>query len=1065
MNETPGSGNASLHPSLARRIDALCNRFEKAWKEGRRPAIEDYLAEAPAPERSPLLRELIALEMAYRRLAGEQPQAAEYHARFPNLASGLSPTDADTPGPAAPTAGPGSAALPAVPGYEILQELGRGGMGVVYWAWQSGLHRPVALKMVLAGAHAGPVELARFRTEAEAAARLQHAHIVQIHDIGQHEGRPFLALEYVDGGSLARQLDGTPWPAARAVPLLETLARAIAHAHRQGVVHRDLKPGNVLLTKEGQPKVTDFGLAKLLVGGGDPLTRTGAILGTPSYMAPEQAEGKTQEVGPAADVYALGAILYELLTGRPPFKAATPLETVRLVVSTEPVPPKRLQPGVPRDLETICLHCLHKEPARRYATAEELADDLRRFRTNEPIVARPVGLLERGWKWTRRRPAAAALLGVAVLGLVGGVTGALWYADRERVRANQERGLRQEAEDQRTRAAQAEQQAKAREAEARAVLGFFKEKVLAAARPQGQEGGLGTDATIRAALDAAEPGIAQAFADQPEVEAAVRDTLGTSYSYLGDPPRAIPQFERALALRQQVLGPHHPETLACMNNLASAYRDAGQLDQALPLFEQVRAQRQETLGPDHPETLQSLNNLVQAYLEAGQLDRALPQFEQALARFQETLGLDHPLTLTCMHNLALAYKATGQRDKALPLFEQALAQRQTKLGPDHPDTLISLAGLALAYQEAGQLDKALPLLEQALAQQKEKLGPDHPHTLLSMNNLATAYQDAGQREKALPLYEQALAQQKKKLGADHPHTLASMNNLALAYEAAGQRDRALPLYEQALAKLQEKLGPDHPETLTCMNNLASVYRFVGRLDKALPLYEQALAKLQEKLGPDHPSTLISMGNLATAYLAAGQLDKALPLLEQALAKEKEKLGPDHPDTLISMNNLGMAYFAAGQLDKAVPLLAQVLAKFKEKLGPDHPDTLSIMNNLARAYRKHGDLAKAEPILRECLTRRQQKQPHHWATFFTQAQLGDSLLGQKKYAEAEPLLLAGYEGLKQRQAQIPTPNKKSLTEALDSLGQLYDAWGKPEEAARWRAELEKLPKPPEPPKAR
>jgi tetratricopeptide (TPR) repeat protein len=238
-----------------------------------------------------------------------------------------------------------------------------------------------------------------------------------------------------------------------------------------------------------------------------------------------------------------------------------------------------------------------------------------------------------------------------------------------------------------------------------------------------------------------------------------------------------------------------------------------------------------------------------------------------------------------------------------------------------------------------------------------------------------------------------------------------------------------------------------------MNNLALAYQAAGQLDKALPLLEQTLAKQKEKLGPDHPNTLNSINNLAAAYQAAGQLDRALPLFEQTLAKRKEKLGPDHPNTLTSMNNLAGAYKAADQLDKAVPLYEQTLATSKEKLGPDHPNTLTSMNNLALAYQKNGDFAKAELALRELLVIRQKKQPDAWTTFNTQAHLGASLLGQKRYADAEPLLLAGYEGMKQHEAKIPPRGKVRLTEALERLVQLYDAWGKPEQAQKWRKELE------------
>jgi hypothetical protein len=307
-----------------------------------------------------------------------------------------------------PSAAPPPAA-PVLPGYELLGELGRGGMGVVYQARQVALNRVVALKMILAGSHASAADVQRFRREAEAVARLQHPNIVQIHEVGEQNGLPYFALEYCPGGNLAARLDGTPWEPARAAALVETLARAMAAAHERRVVHRDLKPGNVLLAADGTPKITDFGLAKTLDATTGP-TQSGAILGTPEYMAPEQAGGAGKLVGPAADVYALGAILYELLTGRPPFKASTPLDTVLQVISEEPVPPSRLNRQVPRDLETMTLKCLQKDPAKRYATAADLAEDLRRFQAGEPILARPAGAWERAAKWGRRNPLAAAWL-------------------------------------------------------------------------------------------------------------------------------------------------------------------------------------------------------------------------------------------------------------------------------------------------------------------------------------------------------------------------------------------------------------------------------------------------------------------------------------------------------------------------------------------------------------------------------------------------------------------------------------------------------------------------------
>jgi eukaryotic-like serine/threonine-protein kinase len=352
---------------------------------------------------------------------------------------------------------------PAVPGYEILGELGRGGMGVVYQARQLGLYRTVALKMVLTGIQADPKNLARFRAEAAAIARLQHPNIVQIYDVGEAAGRPYIVLEFVAGGSLAQHLQGTPQPVRPAAQVVEILARAVHAAHANGVIHRDLKPANILLQiaeassqsaicdlQSAIPKITDFGLAKCAGGDGetpdlrDP-TVTGELLGTPNYMAPEQAMAPRQPVGPAADIYALGAILYELLTGRPPFTGGTPLATVLQVLHNEPVSVTSLQPNVPRDLETICLKCLRKESRKRYGSALELAEDVQRFLRDEPIQARPVRPVEKLGRWVRRHPVPAGLLAAGLLAPVVALI-ALSLLSTRLVRSNALESAAQQAE-------------------------------------------------------------------------------------------------------------------------------------------------------------------------------------------------------------------------------------------------------------------------------------------------------------------------------------------------------------------------------------------------------------------------------------------------------------------------------------------------------------------------------------------------------------------------------------------------------------------------------------------
>jgi formylglycine-generating enzyme required for sulfatase activity len=498
------------------------------------------------------LRELLSL-YEQRRRHGDDPTAIELCADSPHLAPALAERiaalrglealagqlneTAGTPaGPASEThsvSPPSGRPFPALPGYEVLGELGHGGMGVVYRARPLGANRLVALKMIRAVEHASPTERLRFQIETEAVARLQHPNIVQLHEVGEVSGQPFFSLEFCDGGTLAEQLKKqrpTPNEAAR---LIETVARAMHYAHLRGVVHRDLKPGNVLLAGgERVPKIADFGLAKRIDADARDVSQSGAIMGTAAYMAPEQAAGKVRDTGPAADLYALGALLYECLAGRPPFEG--PQHVVLLsVLNDEPAPPSRVGGKVPADLETICLKCLSKEPAKRYASAEELANDLRRFQGGEPIRARPVGALERTWKWARRRPALAALLGVVLLALVSlaVLSGNLVVA-------------RNDAEEKRQDAEHKEQLARKEADKARKAHDF-----LASIFDQSElEKQQGTYSPFQL-LDRAEQRIQLEFADHPELRADLMATLEDARIGLGTPAAMLLEVRRAVELR------------------------------------------------------------------------------------------------------------------------------------------------------------------------------------------------------------------------------------------------------------------------------------------------------------------------------------------------------------------------------------------------------------------------------------------------------------------------------------------------------------------------------------
>jgi serine/threonine protein kinase len=445
-------------PPTTESLADLLIRWQELREQGRTPTPEELCA--GQPELAGALRQRVAALEAMEAALGVGPS-----------------TESDPQAAAAEPADDPGLPFPELPGYEILGVLNRGGMGVVYKARQVALNRLVAVKMILSGTHAAPEQRARFRAEAEAVARLHHPNVVQIYEVGEHAGQPYFSMEFVEGGSLEQHLTRAVLPARHAARLVESLARAVYAAHQLGIVHRDLKPANILLQKseiqnskserdggaaisdfgfrisDFIPKVTDFGLAKRLDQPAG-TTRAGVVLGTPSYMAPEQAEGNPQAVGPAVDIYALGAILYEALTGRPPFQGETTFDTLEQVRLREPLPPSRLQPRVPCDLETICLKCLDKDPRRRYASAAALADDLGRFLAGEPILARPSSVWSHGVKWAKRKPALAALLGVSVLAVVSLLGSWAWFTV--------------ELSDQKRRAQEGEQHAREQEALARA---------------------------------------------------------------------------------------------------------------------------------------------------------------------------------------------------------------------------------------------------------------------------------------------------------------------------------------------------------------------------------------------------------------------------------------------------------------------------------------------------------------------------------------------------------------------------------------------------------------------
>jgi tetratricopeptide (TPR) repeat protein len=686
--------------------------------------------------------------------------------------------------------------------YRILEVLGWGGMAVVYQAWQERPRRPVAVKMIRAAAGSGPQRLARFRGEIEIIARLAHPNIVAIYEAGEHAGQPFFAMEYLGGGTLAQKL-AAPLSARPAAELLRTLAAAVAFAHERGVVHRDLKPSNVLLTADGIPKISDFGLARQLAGADDApaayRTESGAILGTPGYMAPEQA-GVGGAVGPAADVYALGAILYEALTGRPPFKAATVLETLEQVRSQEPVPPRALQPGLPRDLQTICLKCLHKEPQRRYPSAADLADDLGRFLRGEPIRARPVSWRERLWKWVRRKPGLAGLLAACAVLLAALVAGGLLY--QARLQAALERAEAEKAEARRQH---------------QLAVQRYQVAVNTLRTMLSREGSLSREELSRL-VQLAEDQLAfyQALEGAGDPDPAVRrDTaeaflfLGSQQFQLGQHGPAADKLRRAIALLEG-LPPEQRSQPRCEDSLAMCYiylgqaaAAAGRPDERDRAWRQVLVIRQRLAEADPDEPVWQ-KALAQAEILAGDVDRgasrwaeAESHYTRALARYtrlaeghQGESASRHGQGTTCV-NLGYLYQHTHRPAEAGAAFakaEEVLAPL-VAAHPDEPQYRLSLAAAWTTWsdflRETGQPEAA----RQRAGRAVDVLGPIQ-HYPAARPHARNAHEKAALACEALGLWADAVTDWDEDIALGEPPNLWPRRRRALALARAGDHARA-----------------------------------------------------------------------------------------------------------------------------------------------------------------------------------------------------------------------------------------------------------------------------------
>ncbi len=776
------------------------------------------------------------------------------------------------PKPRAPDVPAAEAGLPAIPGYSVLGVLGRGGMGVVYKARHLKLERNVAIKMLLLGDHAGPSELARFRREAQAIAALRHPHIIQVYDIGEREGQPFFTMEYVEGGSLAQKLGGVPQPARNAAEMVATLAEAVQAAHAGGIVHRDLKPSNILLTTDGTPKISDFGLARSTAEGPD-LTIGGTRLGTPSYMSPEQALGRHGTVGPSTDIYSLGAVLYEMLTGRPPFKAETPAETERQVIAEEPARPSRLNARIPRDLETICLKCLSKDTPKRYATASALADDLRRFLRGEPIAARPAGPLARLSKWARRRPAQAALIGVATTGTVALMVLALWLgARRAAIAQGVERDLEAVFQRERAwdwggaRAALERARARAGNAPAPPLRNRFEQ--------------LESDLTLVARLE------------------QIRDTRAIAIDFQLGPRAILAQADadyaeaiRAAGIAAPLDDPRTVADRVSRSSVASALvaalddwsvcaREGARLAWLLDVANRAdtdaddwRRRARDAARWNDAEAITALARSAVVASQSIQLLTVLAERIRAvqgddtafLSRVQEA----HPDDYLANYSLGNSLLGRKQLERAARYFQAAVALR--------PESATARNNLAVALARAGQIDPAMTQFQAIIRAD--------PQFAYAYQGLANCHLARREYAAAIELYRNALRIQ--------PDSFIAHTNLGVILKGAGRPDEAREHFQSAL-----RAKPGY----------ALAHCGLGSLANAAGLYEEGAEHYREALRHD-PGQVEGLIGLGESLRELGHVDEDMALLRQAAA-----LAPDNARV---HQALGADLLSLGQMPEAI----------------------------------------------------------------------------------------------------------------------------------------------------
>jgi serine/threonine protein kinase/Flp pilus assembly protein TadD len=854
------------------------------------------------------------------------------------------------------SAAPGSSAFGALPSsptslpesighYRIVRQIGQGGMGVVFEAEQEHPRRTIALKVIRPGI-ASPQVMRRFQFEANVLGRLQHPAIAQIYEAGTATIRtasgisieqPFFAMEFVHGRPLTELLGGPALGSRQRLELFASICDAVQHAHQKGVIHRDLKPGNILVDERGQPKILDFGVARLTdadVQMTTIQTDVGQLIGTIAYMSPEQAAGDSRELDTRSDVYALGVLLYQLLTGRLPHdvRGKTTPEALRMITEADPTPLSSVNRVFRGDLDTIVAKALEKEKTRRYQSAAELAADVRHYLRDEPITARPASTYYQLQKFARRnRALVGGTVGIFVALVIGTVVSAT-YA----VRATHAEEL----------AEQRRQRAESEAAEAEAVSGFLV-RMFESVEPEIAQGF--DTALLRLLLDDAARNIDVGFSEQPEVRATLQGTIGWVYHSVGERDIAEPHLQAAYASRRDLLGADDPKTLASLAQLYNLRWSQGRFDEAEQLCRDVIAARRRVLGEYHPDTLAARYDVAGIMQSAGRLDDAEAELTEVRAAIDAHLGEDSPLAIQALNGLAVLHHERDETAEAIALYRRVLANRQAAHGDAHPATIAVYQNLATALHRHGDLEESEALHRRLVELTREVYGADHPTSIQIGINLAGLLTSRSKPAEAEDVVRDVIERSRRVNGPEHPDTIKAMGNLGIALRMQGKLDEAAAQMRETVELSRTVLGEDHFAYLDKLNSLAGVLYQQGRLDEAEPIVRRVVAGRTALYGADSFATLSALNNLGLLLIERGKAAEAEALFSSLVGQADNAAPPGHWFPSVVRSGYGRSLTLVERFEEAEAVLQTAYDALHATLGDEHTHTRQVIENLARLY--------------------------------------------------------------------------------------------------------------------